>query len=85
MSQLPAWYLFSCREIPDILAVERKVAAATQKIVLNALPFLYSEFIDQPLNNKSSFQRVRCQQKILVVLTRAEVAKLLSIYRAQLY
>jgi integrase len=40
---------------------------------------LYSEFIDQPLNNKSSFQRVRCQQKILVVLTRAEVAKLLSI------
>ncbi len=59
------------------LAVERKVAAATQKIVLNALAFLYNKFLEQPLNDMSSFQRARSQQKIPVVLTRAEVAKLL--------
>jgi hypothetical protein len=46
------------------LAVERKVASATQKIVLNALAFLYNKFLDQPLNDMSSFQRARKQQKI---------------------
>lgn len=63
------------------LAVERKVAAATQKIVLNAMAFLFNKFLDQPLNDMSAFQRARTQQKIPVVLTRAEVAKLFSYFQ----
>jgi integrase len=54
------------------------VAAATQKIVLNALAFLYHKPLDQPLNDMSAFQRARKQQKIPIVLARAEVAKHLS-------
>jgi integron integrase len=42
------------------------------------LAFLYNKFLDQPLNDMSSFQRARKQQKIPIVLARAEVAKLLS-------
>ncbi len=60
------------------LAVERQVAAATQKIVLNALAFLFNKFLDQHLNDMSAFQRARTQQKIPVVLTRVEIASLFS-------
>jgi len=63
------------------LAVERKVAAATQKIALNALAFLYRKFLDKPLNDFSQFRKSTRQRKLPVVLTRTEIQKLFSVLR----
>ena len=60
------------------LAADRKVAIATQKIVLNALAFLYNKFLQLPLGDVSKFRRARKQQKIPVVLNRSEVSMLLQ-------
>ena len=60
------------------MAVDRKVAIATQKIVLNALVFLYNKFLERPLGDLSSFRRAKKQRKLPVVLTRSEVERLLS-------
>ncbi len=60
------------------LAVERKVAAATQGIALNSLAFLYNRFLDKPLGDLSSFRRARKQRKLPVVLSRLDVNKLLT-------
>lgn len=61
------------------LAVDRKVAAATQKIALNALAFLYGKFLEKPLNDFSQFSKSRRQRKLPVVLTRMEIQKLFSV------
>jgi integron integrase len=60
------------------LARDRSVAIATQKIALNALAFLYNKFLNKPLDDVSQFRRVRKQPKIPTVLTRQEVASLMS-------
>lgn len=60
------------------LAVRRKVSPATQSIALNALVFLYSKFLQQPLGDIGEFQRSSRQRKLPTVLTRDEVTKLLS-------
>jgi len=39
------------------LTVERNVSAATQKLALNALAFLYNRFLETPLGNLHSFRR----------------------------
>jgi len=59
------------------LAVERNVAASTQRTALNALAFLYNTFLDQPLGNISEFTRTRRQPKLPTVLTTLEVKSLL--------
>ena len=64
------------------LAVERKVAIATQKLALNALAFLYNRFLDQALTNASDFRRSRVSAKLPVVLSRKEVAALLAQLKA---
>jgi len=61
------------------LAVERKVAIATQSIVLNALAFLYNKSLAQPLGDLDNFRRATKQRKQPIVLTRQEVNRLLSI------
>lgn len=60
------------------LAIERKVSMSTQRIALNALVFLYGKFLSQPLVGMKGFQRSTRQQKLPTVLTRSEVALLLS-------
>ena len=60
------------------LAVDRNVSPATQRIALNALSFLYNKFLDKPLGDVSAFKRSSKQQKLPVVLTRPEMASLLS-------
>jgi integron integrase len=61
------------------LAVNRNVAAATQNQALNALVFLYKEVLKQPLKeNIHGIVRAKKPQRLPVVLTREEVAKVLS-------
>jgi integron integrase len=60
------------------LAVERNVSAATQKLALNALAFLYNRFLETPLGDVRSFRRSKVPAKLPVVLSRADVAKLLA-------
>lgn len=60
------------------LAVRRNVAANTQNIALNALVFMYRHVLDQPLNEIHGLVRAKKPQKLPVVLTQVEVAKILS-------
>ena len=60
------------------LAADRSVSISTQKIVLNALAFLYNKFLQVPLGDVSKFRRSRKQTKLPTVLSRAEVSALLE-------
>jgi len=60
------------------LAVDRKVAVATQGLTLNAIAFLFNRFLEKPMGNASGFRQAVRQRKLPVVLTRAEVAALLN-------
>ena len=59
------------------LAVNKHVAAATQNQAFNALVFLYSRFLKQPLEGVNA-RRVHRPPRIPVVLSRDEVKQLLS-------
>jgi len=59
------------------LAVERHVAAATQALALNAVVFLYHQFLKRPLKNIGEFKRSKRQAKLPVVLSKEEVKNLL--------
>ena len=63
-------------EFLSYLAVNRRVAANTQSVALNALAFLYNQFLNQPLGNMAEFKRSRRQAKLPVVLTVVEVQAL---------
>jgi len=60
------------------LAVNRKVAASTQKLALNALVFMYNKFLEKPLGDVSAFVRVKRQAKLPTVLTESEIMQLLQ-------
>ncbi len=60
------------------LANERKVAVATQKIALNALAYLYKQYLNRPFGNLGAFNKATRQRKLPTVLTRAEVRALLK-------
>jgi len=60
------------------LAVEKKVAIATQKIALNALAFLFNRVLQQPLGDLGEFNRARVERKLPTVLSRFEVRQLLG-------
>ncbi len=61
------------------LAVNRNVAASTQNQALNALVFLYNKVLERPLEkNIHGLVRAKKSQKIPIVLTQDEVAKILS-------
>lgn len=60
------------------LSVDRGVSAATQKLALNALAFLYNRILNQPLADVRDFQRSKIPAKLPVVLSRLEISGLLS-------
>ncbi len=60
------------------LAVSRNVAANTQNQALNALVFLYRHVIERPLQEINGVTRAKKPQRLPVVLTPVEVARLLS-------
>ena len=69
------------QEIEDFLtylAVERNVSAATQSIALNAVVFVKTKVLDQPVGDFSAFSRASRQRKLPVVLTRGEVSRVLA-------
>ncbi len=65
------------------LVVQLKVSAATQSLALNALVFLYRDFLSKPLEVDMRFQKSTKHKKLPVVLTPKEVAKVLSLIPTQ--
>ncbi len=62
------------------LAVERKVAASTQNQALAALLFLYRDVLDLPIDISAETVRARHRPRAPVVLTRAEVWRILDAF-----
>jgi len=60
------------------LATVGRVAPATQNQALNAQVFLYRAVIDRPLGNIAGIVRAKPRKRLPVVLTVAEVARLLA-------
>jgi integron integrase len=60
------------------LATERKVSASTQNQALNALVFLYRDVLAVDLGENLKFVRAREPRRLPVVLSRREVATVLS-------
>lgn len=61
------------------LAVERKVAAATQNLALNALVFLYARVLQQPLGQVGEVVRAKRSTRIPTVLTHAEATEIIAL------
>ena len=59
------------------LAVERRVAAATQNQALHALLFLFSQVLERPLEDVPAIVRAKEPLRVPVVLSRQEVARVL--------
>ena len=59
------------------LAVQKRVAASTQNVALNALVFLYKNVMANPLGDISSATRAKKPVKLPVVLSQDEVKNLL--------
>jgi integrase len=62
----------------NYLAVERKVAAATQNQALSALVFLYHEVLRQDFEWLANLERAKKPARLPVVLTEAEVRQILA-------
>ena len=62
----------------EYLAVERQVSAATQRVALNALVFMFREVLGRPLDVGERFTRASAKRRIPVVLTTEEVRRLLA-------
>lgn len=60
------------------LAVERRVAAATQNQALNALVFLYGKVLEMPLGDIGEAARARRPQRLPTVLTHEESMAIIS-------
>jgi integron integrase len=60
------------------LAVNRKVAAATQRLALNAIVFLYKNVLDVPIADDLAPVKAKRHRRPPVVMTRNEVKLLLS-------
>lgn len=57
------------------LVTVKKVSISTQTVALNALVFLYKDYLDAPLSLDMSFVRSNRQPKLPVVLTTAEIIR----------
>jgi integron integrase len=66
------------KEYLEYLALGRQVAASTQNQALNALVFLYEQVIGEPVGALGDFTRAKQPKRLPVVLTRAEVHRLLD-------
>ena len=60
------------------LANIKKVAPKTQALALNALVYLYRDFLDKPLTLTLKFKKTNTQPKLPIVLTPEEVSVLLA-------
>jgi integron integrase len=60
------------------LAVDKKVAVATQKLVFNALLFLFKNLLSIEINGLGTVVPSRVPKKLPVVLTQEEILKILS-------
>jgi len=60
------------------LAVDLKVATATQGLALNAIAFLYNKFMDKPMGDVRGYRPSLRQRKLPVLLSRTEVIRLAS-------
>lgn len=60
------------------LAVKKQVSPATQAQALNALLFLYKQVLKKDIQNVADFTRPKKKKKLPIVLTRDEIAALLS-------
>ncbi|MCP4325136.1 MAG: integron integrase [Alteromonadales bacterium] len=60
------------------LANKKSVAPKTQALALNALVYLYKEFIDYPLTLDLKYNRTHTQPKLPIVLTQEETGLLLK-------
>jgi integron integrase len=60
------------------LAVERNVAASTQNQALNALVFFFDKALERPLGDLGPFIRAKRPKRLPVVLSVAEVKRLLA-------
>jgi integron integrase len=67
------------REFLEYLAVARNVSASTQNQALSALLFLYQTVLELPLGELGDVVRARRPQRLPVVLSRAEVQRLLDV------
>ena len=63
----------------EYLVVQGNVAVSTQKQALNALVFLYSKVLNQPVGELGEFIRAKRPAQLPVVLTRAEIKGLFDI------
>lgn len=59
------------------LSEERDCSVGTQRIVLNALVYLYSRFLDKPLEGLT-FSQAKRPRRLPVVYSRAEIGAILS-------
>ncbi len=76
-----ALFVDPVRKVEDFLthlAVHENVAASTQNQAFNALVFLYRRVLEQPFEHVSAV-RSRKEQRIPVVLTRAETKQVLAL------
>jgi len=60
------------------LAVERRVAAATQNQALNALVFLYAKVLDRPLGHLAGVVRAKRPPRLPVVFTHEEAVRVIG-------
>ncbi len=61
------------RDFLSYLALERRVAPATQKVVLNASTFLYIQVLGRQGMNLAGYRPASRERKLPVVLTRREL------------
>ncbi|OED39663.1 integrase [Chromatiales bacterium (ex Bugula neritina AB1)] len=66
------------RKFLNYLAIERNVAASTQKVALNSLVFMYRHVLNTEPGDFSQYHRATGPKKLPVVLTRSEVRGLLN-------
>lgn len=66
------------RAFLENLAVERNVAAATQKQALNALVFVFGQVLGRPLGNLGDMILAKVKRRLPCVLTVDEVGRVLS-------
>lgn len=61
------------------LAVQKQVSASTQNQALNALNFLYTQVLQQPLGDVTKTTRARKPPKIPVVFERDEIQNIFQV------
>ena len=66
------------KDFLSYLAVERKVAAATQRLAFNAILFLYRNILGIDIDGLSTVVPSRVPKKLPVVLTREEIQRVFS-------